>query len=129
MFVPAFTTGRGSTWKKIPSTGISRRSEFASLRPVGRAQAADVTWRLVPECAGEGYFLCGDAAAVLDPTSSHGVVKAIFSGAQAADLIVKIMQRGTDAREAARDFRQLFSTWFEHDVARLKEQNTRWYGV
>ncbi len=102
--------------------------EFASLRPVGRVQSADVTWRLVPECAGDGYFLCGDAAAVLDPTSSHGVVKAIMSGAYAADMIVQIMQRGGDEREAAVAFRQLFSTWFEHDAARLKQQHALWYG-
>ncbi len=103
--------------------------EFSSLRPAGRVQTADVTWRLVPECAGDGYFICGDAAAVLDPTSSHGVVKAIMSGAHAADLIVQIIQRGRDAREAAAAFRQLFSMWFEHDVARLKEQHARWYGT
>jgi flavin-dependent dehydrogenase len=103
--------------------------EFRSLRPVGRVQTADVTWRLVPECAGDGYFLCGDAAAVLDPTSSHGVVKAIMSGAHAADQIVQIIQRGADAREAAAAFRQLFSTWFEHDVTRLKKQHARWYGA
>jgi flavin-dependent dehydrogenase len=103
--------------------------EFASLRQIGRVQAADVTWRLVTECAGDGYFLCGDAAAVLDPTSSHGVVKAIMSGAQAADLIVQILKQGADAREAAAKFRELFSKWFEHDVGRLKGQHAKWYGT
>jgi flavin-dependent dehydrogenase len=102
--------------------------EFSSLRPIGRVQTADVTWRLAPQCAGDGYFLCGDAAAVLDPTSSHGVVKAIMSGAHAADLIIQIARREREAREAAAAFRQLFSTWFEHDVARLKQQHARWYG-
>ena len=103
-------------------------TEFASLRQVGRVQTADVTWRLVPQCAGDGYFLCGDAAAVLDPTASHGVVKAMMSGAHAADMIVQISRREKTATEAAAAFRQLFSTWFEHDVARLKEQHARWYG-
>lgn len=103
-------------------------TEFASLRKVGRVQTADVTWRLVPQCAGDGYFLCGDAAAVLDPTSSHGVVKAIMSGAHAADMIVQIARGEIAAPEAAAAFRQIFSTWFEHDVARLKQQHVRWYG-
>jgi flavin-dependent dehydrogenase len=103
-------------------------AEFASLRQVGRVQTADVTWRLVPQCAGAGYFLCGDAAAVLDPTSSHGVVKAIMSGAHAADMIVQITRGEKAAPEAAAAFRQIFSTWFEHDVARLKQQHVRWYG-
>lgn len=103
--------------------------EFESLRPVGRVQTADVTWRLVPECAGDGYFLCGDAAAVLDPTSSHGVVKAITSGAHAGDMIVQIIHGKKNEAEAAAEFRQLFSMWFEHDVKRLKEQHARWYGA
>jgi len=103
-------------------------AEFASLRQVGRVQTADVTWRLVPQCAGDGYFLCGDAAAVLDPTSSHGVVKAMMSGTHAADLVVQIARGEIAAPVAAESFRQLFSTWFEHDVARLKEQHARWYG-
>jgi flavin-dependent dehydrogenase len=103
-------------------------AEFSSLRQVGRVQTADVTWRLVPQCAGDGYFLCGDAAAVLDPTSSHGVVKAIMSGAHAADMIVQITRGEIAAPDAAAAFRQIFSTWFEHDVARLKQQHARWYG-
>jgi hypothetical protein len=57
------------------------------------------------------------------------VVKAIMSGAHAADLIVQIIQHEGVAREAALSFRQLFSTWFEQDIARLKEQHARWYGA
>jgi flavin-dependent dehydrogenase len=103
--------------------------EFCSLRQVGRVHTADVTWRLVTEGAGEGYFLCGDALAVLDPTSSHGVVKAIMSGVHAADSIAQIVHQEADAQKATEAFRQLFSAWFEHDVARLKEQHARWYGA
>ena len=124
---PAFTTGRGSTWRTMPSTRISHPRN-SPLSQVGRVQTADVTWRLVPQCAGDGYFLCGDAAAVLDPTSSHGVVKAIMSGAHAADMIVQITRGEITAPDAAAAFRQIFSTWFEHDVARLKQQHARWYG-
>src|SRR6185295_14390082 len=102
--------------------------EFRALRPAGRVQTADVTWRLITECAGEGYFLCGDAASVLDPTSSHGVVKAMMSGIHAVDQIVRIVRDGQNAEEASVTFRQLFAGWFEHDVARLKEQHARWYG-
>jgi hypothetical protein len=103
-------------------------AEFAALRPVGRVQTADVTWRLVTECAGEGYFLCGDAGAVLDPTSSHGVVKAMLSGAHAADLIVQTARREKTEAEAADVFRRLFSGWFEKDVTRMKEQHAQWFG-
>jgi len=121
------------TWARLNVTGNSidqsfSPAEFGSLRPIGRVQTADVTWRLVPACAGDGYFLCGDAAAVLDPTASHGVVKAIMSGAHAADVIVQIARCETEAPAAAASFRQLFAMWFEHDVERLKQQHSRWFG-
>jgi len=51
---------------------------------------ADVTWRRVDQSAGQGYFLLGDAAMVLDPASSQGVMRAMLSGTMAAELALKI---------------------------------------
>jgi flavin-dependent dehydrogenase len=102
--------------------------EFRGLRAIGPVQAADVSWRFVPECAGDGYFLCGDAAAVLDPTSSHGVVKAITSGVLAGDAIAQIVNDGRDPRQAAEEFRGTFKRWFEYDACRLKQDYTRMFG-
>jgi flavin-dependent dehydrogenase len=77
------------------------------------ARRSDVTWRRVSPCAGDGYFCVGDAAAVLDPASSHGVAKAIMSGMMAAHLIAT--GRGTAGYDAwLRD-------WFERDVRKLQE--------
>jgi flavin-dependent dehydrogenase len=53
------------------------------------ARASEVTWRIARPCAGEGYFLVGDAAFVLDPASSHGVLKALMSGMLAASAIAQ----------------------------------------
>jgi flavin-dependent dehydrogenase len=61
--------------------------EFAGLTPVGQTRALDVTWTLVLPSAGPGYIACGDAAAVLDPSSSHGVLRALMSGILAAHLV------------------------------------------
>ncbi|HWC96226.1 MAG TPA: NAD(P)/FAD-dependent oxidoreductase [Candidatus Sulfopaludibacter sp.] len=102
--------------------------ELRGLRVVSPVQSADVTWRLVPQCAGEGYFLCGDAAAVLDPTSSHGVVKAITSGILAADRAAQVLKDGRDAEEAAYEFRQIFADWFAYDAGRLKVDYARMFG-
>ena len=55
-----------------------------------RLRRADVTWRVVPACAGAGYFLCGDAAATLDPAAPSGVARALAAGIQAADLIAQV---------------------------------------
>jgi flavin-dependent dehydrogenase len=81
--------------------------------------ACDVTWRRVPKCAGAGYFILGDAAIVLDPASSHGVLRAIMSGIKAAHAIVQIF-RGFPETLAIRDFNAWFSHWFNHDVRVLK---------
>jgi flavin-dependent dehydrogenase len=57
----------------------------------GRPRGADVTWRLSDAAAGLGWFIVGDAAAVLDPSSSHGVLKAIMSGMMAGHLAAGVL--------------------------------------
>ena len=59
--------------------------------PIGNPRARDVTWKIARPCAGPGYFLVGDAACMLDPASSHGVLMAIMSGMIAAEGISKIL--------------------------------------
>ncbi|MBA4535538.1 hypothetical protein H1196_23700 [Brevibacillus halotolerans] len=52
---------------------------------------ADMTWRVITQLGGPGgYFLIGDAATVLDPASSHGVLKAVMSGMMAGNLIAQM---------------------------------------
>jgi flavin-dependent dehydrogenase len=91
------------------------------LEPRGRMRAADVTWRIATPTAGTGYFLVGDAASVLDPASSHGILKAIMSGMMAAHLIVKMAQHQAEEAGAAQAYSSWMQDWFEHDTKRLKE--------
>lgn len=95
-------------------------SEFQTLKPQGKTLAADVTWRIVAACAGLGYFLVGDAVAVLDPASSHGVLKAIMSGMMAAHLIGQIV-KGAIELQAIEAYCQWVNSWFQHDIAKLRE--------
>src|SRR5262249_43132228 len=68
-------------------------AELTGLEPCQPTRGADVTWRM-PSCpAGLGYFLAGDAAAVLDPASSHGVLKALMTGMMAGHIIVRRARR------------------------------------
>jgi flavin-dependent dehydrogenase len=99
-------------WLPDPLRGLERR---------GRMRAADVTWRIANPPAGPGYFLVGDAASVLDPASSHGILKAIMSGMMAAHLIRKMAEHQVEEAEAARSYSQWMQNWFEHDTKRLKE--------
>jgi flavin-dependent dehydrogenase len=93
--------------------------DLAHLARVGPHRAADVSWRLVDEPAGPGYLLTGDAACVLDPASSHGVLKALMTGMCAAQSIAAVAAGELDEREAAHRYARWLSDWFNHDVDRL----------
>jgi 2-polyprenyl-6-methoxyphenol hydroxylase-like FAD-dependent oxidoreductase len=87
--------------------------------PTARFRGADVTWRMVPQCAGERYFLCGDAAAVLDPAAASGVARALASGLKAADLIVQVAKDQTDSFTAAAVYRQWCAKQFIEQARQL----------
>lgn len=80
------------------------------------SRGADVTWRIAKSLAGPGYFLAGDSAAVLDPSSSHGVLRAIMSGMMAAHLAVRHLCDGADAQDCAAAYQDWLTSWFQHDV-------------
>ncbi|HKP74395.1 MAG TPA: hypothetical protein VJT67_02580, partial [Longimicrobiaceae bacterium] len=95
--------------------------EFTGLARCGPAHGADVTWRIAERVAGAGWFMVGDAAAILDPTSSHGVLKALMSGIMAGHLITAIVQGRAPAGEAAAVYHGWLAGWFATDAARLGE--------
>ncbi len=91
-----------------------------ALRQWGRVRGADVSWRVVVPAAGPGYFVVGDAAAVLDPASSHGVLRAIMSGMMAAHLITQIVRCDGDESLATQRYCDWIRRWFAHDVEGLR---------
>jgi hypothetical protein len=90
---------------------------------IARARGADLTWRFAPACAGPEYFLCGDAAGVLDPAASSGVGRALASGLKAAELIIKV-DRGLGAEQAAATYRR----WCLRQFIRYARQLAVHYG-
>ncbi len=83
------------------------------------SRSADVTWRMAKTVAGPGYFLTGDAAAVLDPSSSHGVLRAIMSGMMAAHLVARHLCDGADAQVCTSTYQDWLANWFQHDVEEM----------
>jgi flavin-dependent dehydrogenase len=124
---------RRYAWTRLPlghATGQDHRMppeelRGDGLRPWGRTRGADVTWRAVVPPAGAGYFLVGDAASVLDPASSHGVLKALMSGMMAAHLITQVVRHGANETLAARGYSDWILRWFAHDVAQLRDLYAR----
>lgn len=92
---------------------------LAHLEAVGGNRGADVSWRFCNAAAGPGYFIVGDAAAVLDPGASHGVIKALMSGMQAAQAIADCLDRPACEIAAQHQYRGWMSDWFERDRAAM----------
>lgn len=93
--------------------------ELQGLTPKTATRGADVTWRAACIPAGSGFFLAGDAAAVLDPLSSHGVLRAIMTGMMAAHLIGSVLKRMATRKDAAEAYSAWIRDWFHHDLRRL----------
>lgn len=68
---------------------------------------------------GGGYVAAGDAALVLDPASSHGVLRALLSGMHAARLVGAVLAGGDEAR-LSHAYSAFVASWFAHDVAALQ---------
>jgi len=92
----------------------------ASIAGEGGSRGVDMTWRLHEPCAGPGYFLLGDAAALLDPASSNGVLRALMSGMLAADLAARMLLGG-DESSAAQAYIRWISELFYHQINSLLE--------
>jgi flavin-dependent dehydrogenase len=106
-------------WSRLNSDEIP--TELNGLKVLSQPKGADVTWRLASASAGAGYFLAGDSAAVLDPASAHGVLKAISSGMMAAHSIIQILRKNASPEKVILGYRKWVSDWFFHDVAKLTQ--------
>ena len=97
---------------------------WAKLRvgsPSGPSPAGtDMAWRHRPAAAGSGYFLLGDAAATLDPASSHGVLRALMSGILCGYLAGHRRQGALTDAAIVSLYRGWIADQFAADVSRLR---------
>ena len=128
---------RGWTWvaQVRESTFAWTHHDFGNRRPVdgwvpdclqgttptGPNRSHDVTWRLSSRPAGPGYFLVGDAAANLDPASSHGVLEALMSGLLAGYQIVANLGGDISSEQAAARYTTTVREWFHNDRTQLSD--------
>jgi flavin-dependent dehydrogenase len=93
--------------------------QLRELRETAPARGADVSWRILREPASRGLFDVCDAAALVDPSSSHGVLRALSTGIMAAHCI-QAQLRGTAKASAAEAFYSGWvRRWFAADCDRL----------
>ncbi len=94
--------------------------QLQHLPTQGATHGADVTWRISTAVAGNGYFMVGDAASQLDPASSHGVLKALMTGMQAAQVVSDCIGQPSVQSSAQRQYSQWLGDWFEKDMEQLR---------
>lgn len=97
-----------------------RPDEFAGLT-IEKRYGADVTWRTLHQTAGRRWFVAGDAAATLDPSSGHGVLRAMMSGMMAAHLIVAIANEHMPEHDGASFYQNWLADWFAHDANAMRK--------
>jgi flavin-dependent dehydrogenase len=130
---PEFTVcGCGWRWRAQVKPGLDAKVALDLENSASGAAAAmrlpgsrDVTWRIARPCAGPGYYLAGDAAFVLDPASSHGVLKALMSGMVIAAAIARNLSGEADDKESQADYCAWMETAFCRDAAALIELYSR----
>ena len=115
---------RGWAWTSLSFVGRKPRGwRPPALRGLGATHAsrgADVTWRMARALAGRGWLIAGDAGAVLDPAASHGVLRAVLSGARAG-LAAAGVRRNRAALPALPASFAEFDAWFRGGVVRDAE--------
>jgi flavin-dependent dehydrogenase len=89
------------------------------LRPVGPSKGADVTWHMAARLAHPAWFIVGDAACLLDPLSSKGVLRAMMTGIATGYLIANGLNGQIAPEAAANVYQSWLSDWFEQEALRL----------
>jgi flavin-dependent dehydrogenase len=111
-------------WTRLALSGsrgaAAAPAQLDGLTARGRTRSADVGWRALRRAAGPGWVAAGDAAVVLDPASSHGVLRGLLSGLHAARLVRAVLAGGDEQRLSA-SYSTFSATWFDHDVGALTD--------
>lgn len=105
----------GNTSQGIPP------AMFKHLTRSGPVRGADVTWRVGQQVAGSGFFIAGDAAFVLDPAASQGVLKALMSGMMAAHAVIQTRSSPWHEMSIQQQYQYWVNEWFHRDRRRLIE--------
>ncbi len=95
---------------------------LCSGRAIGAPRGAEVTWSCVEAPAGDGYFIAGDAAAVVDPASSQGVLRALMQGMMTAHLLTACVKERAPETEVARFYRGWVRDMYQRSASALRVQ-------
>jgi flavin-dependent dehydrogenase len=104
----------GTAWVRLRvgvGEGVAEPSSSAGI---------DVSWRNAEVTCDAAWYLLGDAAAELDPASSHGVLRAMMSGIHAAHGIAQVLRGEISAAQAAATYAGWLRQTFEGEEKELR---------
>lgn len=114
-----------TAWTRLSFDQNPRRSEppaeLAHFEPAERIRTANVTWRRLERFAGQRWYAAGDAAMSFDPTSSHGVLRALMSGVMAASAAIDVVTGRCSPQLSADRYSSWLDQWFQRDAAALRK--------
>lgn len=100
-----------------------RPEQLQAYTPSGKSGLLDVSWRIADRLVIDNLFLAGDAACVIDPAASHGVLKAIMSGMMVSHLLGQAGHIPPASLEA--HYSHWVRDFFRKDMQMLKELYVR----
>lgn len=115
-----FTAAQGEwTWQANTKMGPPHRVSLPLNGPIKSRRCpdmtyADVTWTHVPDCAGPGYSIVGDAALRIDPAAGNGFLRAAMMSAVA----VKHHQK----QNRVQSYRDWVGHWARSDATELSRR-------
>ena len=123
----ARTTDRTIAWVRLYTDSArkpyERPTELASFSDTGEIHYANMTWRTSKRVAGDGWCLVGDAADVLDPSSSRGVLKAAMNGIMVAHLLEKSFEGALTRHQLQSYFQRWMRESFEKQTQDLAQSS------
>lgn len=99
----------------------SNRTAWVELRIGDKSDCAtgmNVSWQRRPESVGPGFILVGDTAISFDPSSSHGVLRALMSGIMCSHLLDGLFNQKISQEMLIQTYREWINTQF------FREKNT-----
>ena len=100
---PSFTA-RPHGWEWNAPIGEGGTA-WVRLARDGNARGTDATPRIHRECAGEGWFLLGDAACLTTPAAGNGVLRALMSGMYAVHVHAHVVQGAISQAQGSEAYR------------------------
>lgn len=94
---------------------------YKDYKMIGKIMCSNVTWRCLKNNKATNLFPVGDAALLIDPSSSHGVLRAVMTGIMAADRIDKVLSSICLQDEAQSNYINWVREWYDADTKVLRQ--------